>query len=152
MNHEENMHAAVCRWLALAYPDVLFNSDMSGVRLPMKLAVKAAKLRSSRAMPDLAIYHAARDYNGLFLELKRNDARVLLKDGTLSTDQHLQEQAEILMRLGQQGYAATFAVGFDQTKAIIDWYLGDSATPMPVAVAAYHDALTILSYTKYPRT
>ena len=38
-------------------------------------------------------------------------------------DKHLQEQENILHRLKQKGYFAEFVVGFDQAKAIIDYYM-----------------------------
>lgn len=62
--------------------------------------------------------------NGMFLELKREGTRILKKDGKLVADQHIREQHALLVELERRGYAARFAVGFDQAKQIIDWYLG----------------------------
>ena len=43
-------------------------------------------------------------------------------------DQHIREQHALLVELEKRGYAARFAVGFDQAKQIIDEYLGGPAT------------------------
>jgi hypothetical protein len=60
---------------------------------------------------------------GLFLELKKEGTRLKKKNGEWAND-HIAEQAEILNQLKLRGYAAEFAVGFDQAKEIIDNYLG----------------------------
>lgn len=73
--------------------------------------------------PDNELYHI---YNGLYLELKAEDNSPFKKDGTLKKDQHLEEQNEVLNQLREKGYAAYFAVGFEQAKQIIDDYLGEN--------------------------
>lgn len=62
-------------------------------------------------------------YSGLFLELKKEGARLKKKNGDWATE-HIAEQAEVLANLRQRGYCAEFAVGFDEAKRIIDRYLG----------------------------
>jgi hypothetical protein len=64
---------------------------------------------------------------GLFIELKREGTKLKKKDGTWLTS-HLAEQAEMLEKLRSEGYEATFAVGFDEAKEIIDNYLGKRMT------------------------
>ena len=68
---EENLHLAVCNYIRMQYPDVLFNSDMSGVKLTMGQAIKAKRLRSCKGFPDLVIYEPRGEHKGLFIELKR---------------------------------------------------------------------------------
>lgn len=63
-------------------------------------------------------------YAGLMIELKREGTRIYKKNGELVSNEHIQEQAEMLNELRERGYAARFAVGFDQAKQIIDEYLG----------------------------
>ncbi len=63
-------------------------------------------------------------YSGLFLELKATN--VYLKNGELSKNAHVQEQEAVLQRLRELGYCAEFAVGFDESKRIIDEYMADS--------------------------
>ena len=123
MNREESLHNSVCQYIAHAYPGTIFNTDLSGIRIPINLARKAARLRSSRAFPDLVIYEARRGFASLFIELKSEGARIWLKDGTLSKDKHIREQARMITALTMRGFCATFAVGFDEARTVIDWYL-----------------------------
>ena len=119
---EYNLHLAICNYLKLQYPNVLFFSDLSGVKLPKGLAVKVAKLKSRRGIPDLFILAPRRGYHALCLELKK-EGEVLYKKNGEFKNEHLQEQSEVLNELNQLGYRALFAVGFEQAKNIIDDYL-----------------------------
>lgn len=123
--YEENVHSAVAQYIKIAYPKVIFNTDLSGIRLRMSQAIKAKELRSSRSFPDLVIYEPRRGYHGMFIELKRPGEKILRKDGQVVADKHIQEQAEMLRKLTERGYYATFAVGFIAAKGIIDWYLNE---------------------------
>ena len=120
MKQEENLQIAVCTYLRLNYPSVIFTSESSGVRLTMGQAVKAKKMRSGGKLPDLWILEPRGGYHGLFIELKAEP--YLKKDGWFKTP-HIKEQAETIARLMNKGYAATFAVGFDQAKEAIDVYM-----------------------------
>lgn len=91
------------------------------------------RLRSSRAMPDLMVYEPCRIYHGLFIELKSDGTRIVLKDGTLTKDTHIREQAKVLKALNKRGYFATFAVGWEQSRAVIDWYMKKELVVNPVA-------------------
>ena len=123
MKSEEILHEEVARYIRFLYPKVIFNSDMSGVKLTMFQAKKAAKLRSSRAFPDLVIYEPVDNYKGLFIELKADGVKVFKKDGSLVANKHIKEQAEMIEKLREKGYAAYFACGFDEAIKIIDNYL-----------------------------
>ena len=61
--------------------------------------------------------------HGLFIELKKSGTRLKKKDGSWASS-HLEEQNVMLNELGKRGYAAYFAVGYDEAKDIIDDYLG----------------------------
>ena len=122
MKAEENLQIAVCNYLRLQYPNILFNSDLSGIKLTMGQAVKAKKLRSSKGFPDLVVYEPRGRYCGLFIELKREGEKIINKKGELVSD-HLREQDEIIQKLNLKGYLACFAIGFDEAKNIIDMYL-----------------------------
>lgn len=73
---------------------------------------------------------------GLFIELKKDGEKLLAgpraKNRFLSIDgkeyktEHLKEQADVIYKLNQRGYIASFAVGFEEAKKIIDDYLGGS--------------------------
>lgn len=130
---EESLQVAISTYLRLQYPNVLFTAESSGIRLTMGQAVKAKKQRSDRALPDLWIMEPKGRYHGLIIELKKNGESPWKKDGHLKKKtmknsdgtkyDHIQEQSDILRRFLDKGYAATFSVGFDQTKKIIDDYM-----------------------------
>jgi len=120
MKQEEQIHIAVCQYLRLQYPDVIFTSESSGVRLTMGQAIKAKKMRSGGKLPDLWILEPRGGYQGLFIELKAEG--ILKKNGSFKTP-HIEAQAETIDRLLDKGYYATFAVGFDDAKDEIDSYM-----------------------------
>lgn len=91
----------------------------------MGQAVKVKAIQYSRAFPDLFIVEPRGVYNGYFLELKRPNETVFLKKGGLSTNEHIQEQAEMLQKLRDRGFACDFAIGFDDAKQKIINYLNN---------------------------
>jgi hypothetical protein len=119
---EERLHAAIAQYIKLQYPKVIFNSDLSGIKLTKGQAGKVSVLRSSRAFPDVVIYESRRGFAALFIELKRQGVKIYKLDGALVADKHIKEQAEMLKALAVRGYCARFAVGFDEVKSVVDWY------------------------------
>lgn len=121
---EAGVHRQVCDYLRYTYPEVIFISDVgSGVKLTMGQAIKAKALRSRRGVPDLFVAEPRGAYHGLFIELKKEGATVYLKGGKLSTNSHIQEQAQMLQDLINRGYRACFAVGYKEATWVIDQYL-----------------------------
>lgn len=125
---EQSLQAAVCTYLKLQYPKVVFNSDLSGLKLTLGQAVKLKGLRSSRAFPDLMIFEPRGCYHGLFLELKAQGVSIFKKrsnskGGFDYVSPHVEEQATMIEMLTDRGYAASFAVGFQDAKELIDAYL-----------------------------
>jgi hypothetical protein len=122
---EESIQVAVCNYLKLAYPDVIFTCDLSsGMKLTIGQAVKAQKMRSSKGLPDIMILEpkgGELGYAGLMLELKSEKAGN--KNGTVKQTDHTREQQAILDRLEKKGYMARFAIGFDEAQQIIDFYM-----------------------------
>lgn len=119
---EKTLHRAVCQYLKLAYPKVLFNSDLSGIRLTMGQAVQVKALRSSSGFPDIVIYEPRMEFHGLFIELKKEGEKIYTKKGTPTTP-HVAEQLQIIKMLTERRYYACFCIGFDNAKRIIDDYL-----------------------------
>ena len=133
---EAQLQKSISDYLKLRHPNILFNVDLSGVKLPIGLAVKVKQLRSGRAFPDMVIYEKKRGYNALFMELKKSSP--YLKDGKTLKKQmqtrkikgvpisydHLQEQNEMLQKLNARGYLATFVWDLDAAIKLIEWYLG----------------------------
>ena len=121
---EQDLHAMVCQYIRTQYTNVIFNSDMAGVKLTIGQAKRSAKLRSSKGFPDIVIYEPRGGFHGLFLELKRDGVRIYNRYGEPATE-HIKEQHKILCKLDSLNYAAYFACGFDQAKQIIDEYLSE---------------------------
>lgn len=101
----------------------MFNSDMSGVKLTKLQAFRAAKLRSSKGFPDLAIYEHRGGFAALFVELKKDRGELFCKDGLFRKTEHIESQRVMLNNLNKKGYKAVFACGIDEAKTIIDEYL-----------------------------
>lgn len=125
----------------------------SGIKLTIGQAAKQKRQNGGRrAWPDMFIArhkmlpvaneyapngYDVRCFGGLFLELKKDgtklkrekDCKNILKCDTRLRkagdwwDQHIEEQAEKLEQLRDEGYRAEFAVGFEEAKKIIDGYL-----------------------------
>ena len=127
---EEILHLKVCDYLRKNYPDVLFRTDFSsGMKMTPGQAAKHKKFQKSRAWPDLFIACSDRDgweikECGLFLELKAEGTKLYKKNGEMVANKHYREQAEMLKKLRSEGYAAEFAIGYDEAIKQIHEYLG----------------------------
>jgi len=88
----------------------------------MVAAVMLKKLRKKKYHPDLALYQSQGGFFGLFLELKKQGVRLKKKNGQWASPQ-IAGQAEYIADLRERGYCAEFAVGFDDAKEIIDYYM-----------------------------
>ena len=141
-NSEENLHSQVTEYIRRQYPGILFRTDFAaGIKMTPGQAMKHAALQAGPGYPDLFIaapmyQDQLVDFYGLFIELKKDgtlirerDAKKILKGETKLRckgdwwDRHIEEQAEVIQYLKLNGYCATFAVGFDATKEVIDKYL-----------------------------
>lgn len=115
-------HEMLCNYIKVNYPEVVFLSDASGLKMTMGQAVKWSRLKSHRGIPDLIILYPSSGYHGLMIELKRTGEKIYKKDGSLKTD-HLKEQNEVLKILESIGYVARFAIGFDEARKLVDEYM-----------------------------
>lgn len=122
---EDDAHATICRYIAINYPDVIFTSDASGLRLTVGLRKRFSRLKSETGIPDLLIFEPRGGYYGLMLEIKKADDNTVFskKDGKLLNGQHIREQAVILDRLKHKGYATYFCIGSKMGIEIIDEYM-----------------------------
>ena len=128
---ESELQTKVADYLRLQYPNVVFHSDYgSGVKLTVRQAtIQKRQNGFRRGWPDMFIAekstlaNGVTLFSGLFLELKRENTRLKKRNGEWVSD-HIAEQAKIIEQLNERGYLATFAVGFDEAKEIIDKYLG----------------------------
>ena len=123
MKHQEyDLQKAVCNYLNLQYPEVLYLSDtIASCKLTMQQAVRNKAIQKGGfKCPDLLILNARHGFFGLFIELKIDS--ITRKNGNYKSE-HIKAQAETIEQLNELGYKAMFAVGFEQTKKIIDSYL-----------------------------
>ena len=119
---EYTEHLQICNYLATHYSNVLFTTDLSGVKLNMGTAIKVKNLKSCRGFPDIFILQPNKNFKGLFIELKKSGQKIFKKDGSFKSE-HLQEQSEVIKRLNDLGYLATFCIGSDNAIEVIDSYL-----------------------------
>ena len=121
---EEIIHTQICDFLNLQYPNVIFTSDASGVFVGKYRAIIMSKQRSKHKIPDLLIFEPKGKYKGLFIEIKRNESEVFLKDRiTMKKSDHIKEQYKTLQLLDEKGYFATFGFGFLHTVEVIKKYM-----------------------------
>jgi len=122
---ERIMQRALTVWIRGEYPDIDFYNDWaSGAYLTYGQNSARLTLASRNGWVDLFIPEPSRGYHGLFIELKKEGVRPYLKDGkTLSADLQIRKEAKFLDRQKSKGYCATFAIGLDDAKKKIDWYL-----------------------------
>lgn len=140
MNIESHEQDKLCKYLDNQYPKVLYNSDLSGIRLTIGQAIKIKKQRKGRAWPDIFIAEPRGKYHGLYIEMKAPDFVLLTKEGKLTkhakkvykkirgvkvcvgeTD-HIKEQFDMLCQLELRGYMARFGIGFEGARKIVDEY------------------------------
>ena len=123
MQKEKQLHQSVCDYIRWKYPKVLFFSELSGsMRLSIGQATQLKRLRSNRGFPDLICFEPRGGRFGLFIEIKAEGEVLKKKNGEYKTE-HLQEQHDVIVKLNELGYCATFGVGIDDCVLIIDNYM-----------------------------
>ena len=120
---EESVHIAISAYLRMQYPNVLFTSESSGIRVNIRLRSVLKQQRSTHKQPDMIILQPKGIFHGLILEIKKDHSDVFLKDGSISKKAHIQEQNATIVMLRELGYCAMFACGFDDAKSKIDNYM-----------------------------
>ena len=120
---EKHVHQAVVNYLKLQYPSVPFRSDTgAGMKLTIGQAMGQKAIQNGMAWPDLFIAEPRNAYCGMFIELKDEGVKIFNKSGKYAS-QHIADQAECLNMLRRKGYIASFCIGFDEAKQLIDEYL-----------------------------
>jgi hypothetical protein len=118
---EEKIQIALFDFIKLQYPKVIAISESSGLRCSMGMARKLKRMRSEHTHVDVILLEPRGQYHGLCIELKAKN--IYKKDGSLYKDEHLEDQQRTIDQLNKLGYKATFAVGFDEARNLIDDYL-----------------------------
>jgi hypothetical protein len=121
-NREYQICKDIAHYLRLQYPDILYHFDLAGLNLSRAQAGMMKAIQGGRGWPDLFIAKPRSGYHGLFIEVKIEGTKLFKKDLTPATP-HIGEQCDMRVELAERYYKATFAVGFDEAKRIIDDYL-----------------------------
>lgn len=123
---ERIIQVAYTRWLRIEYPDIdFFNDWASGAYLTAGQNTQRMDMASRNGWVDTFIAEPCRGYHGLFIEIKKEDVKIYLKDGkTLVADPQIRKEAEFLARMRKKGYCAVFGIGLDSLKTITDKYFG----------------------------
>lgn len=120
---EEALAFQLAQFMQYQHPDLIYHFDYgSGLRMSMGQAIKQKRL-NRRAFPDFFLAHPSKGKHGLFLELKKAGTPVVLKDGTLTKNVHIREQAVVLRDLQKAGYEAQFAIGLNHAITLVEKYL-----------------------------
>lgn len=122
---EFELQKAICRWLNVQYPKVLYLSDtIASVKLtiPQQNRNKLIQKNGFKT-PDLLIFEPNKEFKGLFIELKVKSP--FKKDGTLLKDEHIESQQKTINDLKQKGYYACFSWSLEMTLDIINRYMSN---------------------------
>jgi len=141
-NEEYHIYKQIATYMRYQYPKVIFTFDQAGLNLSKAQAGMNKAIQGGRGWPDFFIARPKRFkngewYHGLFIEIKKdgtklkrekNGTKILKGDTKIRLifdwfDKHIEEQADMLYALEQEGYKAVFAVGYDEAVKIIDLYL-----------------------------
>lgn len=123
LNPEYDLQVQIVEYLKIQYPEIMFRSDLGGIRLNQGQWTKVKKIQNGRGWPDLFIAEPRGGYAGLFLELKAAFGDLYTNQGQLRETRRIKEQHQILTALTEKGYRAVFVAGFDEARRIIDDYL-----------------------------
>jgi len=128
MKEEEfELQCDICKFLTIKYPDVLFRSDLAGIKMTIGQAVKIKRLYNSPGYPDIHIIEPAIirgiQYYGLYIEIKINIEAIYKKDGEIRISKHIQSQHAMLLELRKRGYKAEWGYGWANIIQKIDNYL-----------------------------
>jgi hypothetical protein len=127
---EDVLQSQICEFIRYQYPNVVFISDASGLKLPIGQAVKFSKLKSEKGVPDLIIMEPNNIYNGIAFELKRDIGQYLKKDGTIRQTAHIIDQYRMLKRLEAKGYLSGFVHSLDMAINTLEHYFKKPDTPI----------------------
>lgn len=122
-NPEYNLCKSLSIYLRLQYKNVIFHFDYAGLAHTKTQAGMMKEIQGHRGYPDLFIIEPRGIYHGLFIELKADGVSLFKKNSSEFATPHIAEQSAMIDELNKRGYAASFCIGFNQAKAVIDTYL-----------------------------
>ena len=123
-NKEESLQIALSRYIKLKFPEVVFTSESSGVRVSMGTAVKMKKQRSVGKLPDMIVLEPKGKFHGLIMELKDGRDKVYSKvDGSFLKNKHVTAQIKTLRHLSAKGYYTCFVCSIDEGMSTVQGYM-----------------------------
>jgi hypothetical protein len=126
MKHPEfELQKAVCKYISLQYPEVMFLSDtVANLSLtPSQQNRNKSIQKKGFHCPDLLILEPNSVYKGLFIELKTSTPYKRNGEIKASQNDHLKNQLETIIKLNEKGYKSFFAWDFETIVKEIDKYL-----------------------------
>jgi hypothetical protein len=123
---ELQVQVAVCDYIRLRYPGIIFESSLAGINMTIGQRVQIARTRSG-SYPDLCIDEARGGYFGLRIEIKKLGESISKKDGSYKST-HLINQSKIIDALKLNGYFSGFFFGIDECIKVVDWYMSNPKT------------------------
>lgn len=125
---EFELQKAVCRYLDIQFPSAPYLSDtVASLKLSIPQQARNKSIQKSGfKCPDLLILEPNDTHYGLFIELKAKT--IYKKNGELLKNDHVEGQLKTIEDLKSRGYMATFAIGFDHAKEIIDSYFNNKTS------------------------
>jgi len=123
---EWQLQMNVVEYVHRQYPDALITGDaLAGLTdLGPILGAKAKKMGKVASWPDLTIHELRHGYVSMDIELKKEGEQLYRLDGEMYAKEHIRNQAKMHELLRQRNHFVCFAVGLDEAKQFIDWYLG----------------------------
>ena len=118
------------------YPDAIYRFDLAAdLKLTPGQARRHKMIHPNRGYADFFLAEPRGIWRGLYLELKKDGVTIVLKDGTMTKDKHIREQAMFLERAFKKGYGASFAVGIKEATTLVDRYMSkNGAVISPVSI------------------
>lgn len=134
---EESEQQRFVTWVKRYFPHVIIYCDAMGEDLTDSGRMRVHAMRNIR-VPDIIIDYPSRGYHGARFEHKKEGTKVYCRDGVtlrkqpykhtfrtgaIKTGDHLQEQADSLVKLNKAGYYARFTIGLEELKRHFLWYI-----------------------------
>jgi hypothetical protein len=125
---EESLQTAICRYLKLQYPNVIFHCDHGGAKKRSFAEQGVMKKQQYKAgYPDMQVLKPVGKWHGLFLEVKKSYDELFYVTGELKPgpSDHFYSQDDMHYELVQNGYAACFIWSLEDAIRVIDRYMND---------------------------
>ena len=121
LSAEQREHTALCKWLSLQYPNLLWwHTPNESKKTPFERFLFTV-MGGKRGVSDFVFIEPKGEYSGLFIELKATGIKTHKKNGEC----YYPEQELFLNKAKERGFYATFAVGFDEAKKVIESYMNN---------------------------